>query len=142
MEADCFIPVDSISPDEGKHQMKVLYTPLDEGKHEVFVTVKGEAIPFSPFQLVVDGPRGVVQVYHSTTTCSAKMRADIDSLENLFYIKKVPCRHHRISLSQPSTLLSLPSFVSQPPQRLTWSSETILSLETRKHLLPPRRPYP
>lgn len=77
---------------EGDGKMRVSYTPLDEGEHKVTVQVSGEDVKGSVFVVPVAGPRGVVQVYFSTTTSSVIMRSNIDRLEQLFFIKKVHLR--------------------------------------------------
>lgn len=71
------------------NEWKVTYTPELIGEYTIFVRVNQENIPGSPFKAHVRGPLGKTQVYFTTTSSSAKVRADIEHLENLFYIKKV-----------------------------------------------------
>jgi len=84
------LEMDAMAFSPGK--VTCVYTPLEEGEHSVTVKVGGEEVRSSPFVFLVNGVRGKMQVYFTTTSASNKVRADIDRLETLLFMKKVHLR--------------------------------------------------
>jgi len=75
----------------------ITYNPKEPGEYKVSVLVDDEHIPGSVFHVLVLedeclGGEGKIRVYFSTTSSSAKSKADRFSLERLFATKKVHLR--------------------------------------------------
>jgi glutaredoxin len=75
----------------------VTYTPKNAGDYEISITVGGEPIEGSSFKVPVLlqeslGGEGLIRVFYSTTSSTAKGRSDVKNLEKLLVEKKVHLR--------------------------------------------------